>query len=300
MASNPGLLTDWPWKKLGGFKYGILAPLVAHSLYSFATQEKAERDVTNFLVLPFLLSRMIHAQLWTLLSRRKTAIARNRITDKEIQFDQFVREMNWDDQIVMNGLVLYAGGWILPGASKLSIYRSDGIIITILLHAGPVEFVYYWLHRALHHHYLYSRYHSHHHSSIVTQPISSVIHPFAEHLVYFLLFGAPVTATVLNGTASVVSIFGYITFIDLMNYMGHCNFEFIPPRIFSIFPPFKYIFYTPSYHSLHHTQFQTNYALFMPLYDYIYGTMDEGSDALFEASARRKEVTPDVVHPTIL
>lgn len=76
-------------------KYGILAPLVAHSLYSFATQEKAERDVTNFLVLPFLLSRMIHAQLWTLLSRRKTAIARNRITDKEIQFDQFVREMNW-------------------------------------------------------------------------------------------------------------------------------------------------------------------------------------------------------------
>ena len=86
----------------------------------------------------------------------------------------FVMDINSDrdDQIVMNGLVLYAGGWILPGASKLSIYRSDGIIITILLHAGPVEFVYYWLHRALHHHYLYSRYHSHHHSSIVTQPIS--------------------------------------------------------------------------------------------------------------------------------
>lgn len=86
----------------------------------------------------------------------------------------FVTRINLDrdDQIVMNGLVLYAGGWIIPGASKLSIYRSDGIIITILLHAGPVEFVYYWLHRALHHHYLYSRYHSHHHSSIVTQPIS--------------------------------------------------------------------------------------------------------------------------------
>lgn len=77
-----------------------------------------------------------------------------------------------DEQILMNGLVLYLGGMIIPGASKMGMYRSDGIIITIFLHAGPVEFVYYWFHRALHHHYLYSRYHSHHHASIVTQPIS--------------------------------------------------------------------------------------------------------------------------------
>lgn len=41
-----------------------------------------------------------------------------------------------------------------------------------LLHAGPVEFIYYWLHRALHHHFLYTRYHSHHHGSIVTEPIT--------------------------------------------------------------------------------------------------------------------------------
>ena len=29
-----------------------------------------------------------------------------------------------------------------------------------------------------------------------------------------------------------------------------------------------------SFHSLHHTQFRTNYSLFMSLYDYIYGTTD--------------------------
>jgi aldehyde decarbonylase len=44
--------------------------------------------------------------------------------------------------------------------------------MTALLHAGPVEFLYYWFHRALHHHFLYSRYHSHHHASIVTEPIT--------------------------------------------------------------------------------------------------------------------------------
>ena len=54
------------------------------------------------------------------------------------------------------------------------------------------------------------------------------------------------------------------------------------------------------YHSLHHTQFRTNYSLFMPIYDYIYGTMDKSSDALYEKSLIRPEQLPHVVHLTHL
>lgn len=54
------------------------------------------------------------------------------------------------------------------------------------------------------------------------------------------------------------------------------------------------------YHSLHHTQFRTNYSLFMPFYDYVYGTMDQSSDTLYEKSLIRKEESPDVVHLTHL
>jgi aldehyde decarbonylase len=54
------------------------------------------------------------------------------------------------------------------------------------------------------------------------------------------------------------------------------------------------------YHSLHHTQFRTNYSLFMPIYDYVYGTMDKSSDTLYEASLKRPEESPDVVHLTHL
>ncbi|XP_051147340.1 very-long-chain aldehyde decarbonylase CER1-like isoform X2 [Andrographis paniculata] len=176
----------------------------------------------------------------------------------------------------------------------------DGAILIALLHAGPVEFLYYWLHRALHHHFLYSRYHSHHHSSIVTEPITSVIHPFGEILAYYALFIIPIFTTIWNGTASILSIFGYATYIDFMNNMGHCNFEHIPKWIFSAFPPLKYIMYTPSFHSLHHTQFRTNYSLFMPFYDYVYGTMDQSSDLLYEKSLVRKEESPDLVHLTHL
>ncbi|XP_011085187.1 protein ECERIFERUM 1 [Sesamum indicum] len=285
MATKPGFLTDWPWKHLGSFKYIILAPWGMQSIYRAATEGEKERDYTNLLIIPFLLWRALHNQIWISISRYRTAKGNNRIVHRSIEFEQVDRESNWDDQILLNGILLYFFNTILGKPAFLPVWRTDGVIITILLHVGPVEYIYYWLHRALHHHYLYSRYHSHHHSSIVTEPITSVIHPFAEHISYFVLFAIPLLGTVLNGTASLASVFGYITYIDLMNNMGHF---------------LHYLMYTPSFHSLHHTQFRTNYSLFMPFYDYIHGTVDKSSDALYETALKRQEDCPDVVHLTHL
>ncbi|KAL4368588.1 hypothetical protein GQ457_05G031520 [Hibiscus cannabinus] len=300
MASRPGILTDWPWKPLGSFKYIILGPWITESIYSILVKDAEEWDLFNLTILPLILWRVLHQQLWNSLSRYRAAKGTNRIVDKAIDFDQVDRESNWDDQILFNAILLYLINKYIPGASHLPVWRTDGAIIIMLLHAGPVEFLYYWFHRALHHHYLYSRYHSHHHSSIVTQPNTSVIHPFAEHIVYFLLFATPMMTTVLTGTASIVATVGYITYIDFMNSMGHCNFELIPNWLFSIFPPLNYLMYTPSFHSLHHTQFRTNYSLFMPIYDYMYGTVDKSTYTLYENSLKRKEESPNVVHLTHL
>ncbi|VFQ69963.1 unnamed protein product [Cuscuta campestris] len=298
MATTPGFLTNWPWTPLGSFKYVVLAPWVAHSLYSFVTRDERERDYTNFMIFPFLLFRFFHNQLWIGYSRYRTGRGKNRIVDKPIEFDQVDRESNWDDQIILSGVFFYAFNNALSIASRLPAWRTDGVLLMAFLHAGPVEFLYYCLHRALHHHYLYSRYHSHHHSSIVTEPITSVIHPFGEHMAYFALFAIPTLTTVLTRTASIIGVFGYITYIDLMNNMGHCNFELIPKWVFTFFPPLKYLMYTPSFHSLHHTQFRTNYSLFMPFYDYIYGTMDKSTDTLYQTSLERVDDSPDLVHLT--
>ncbi|CAH9095636.1 unnamed protein product [Cuscuta europaea] len=300
MASKPGLLTEWPWARLGSFKYVVLAPFVVHSAYNFIKQKPSDRDPNVLLIFPFLLLRMLHNQLWISLSRYRTAKGENRIVDKTIEFEQVDREMNWDDQIILNGILFYVGYYAIPLAKHMPIWRTDGIIITALLHIGPVEFLYYWLHRALHHHFLYTRYHSHHHSSIVTEPITSVIHPFAEHIAYFILFAIPMLSAVGTGTGSVVAFTGYVLYIDVMNNLGHCNFELVPSCLFSIFPPLKYFMYTPSYHSLHHTQFRTNYSLFMPMYDYFYNTMDVSTDTLYEKSLVRQGDRPDVVHLTHL
>ncbi|KAG9440238.1 hypothetical protein H6P81_020403 [Aristolochia fimbriata] len=148
------------------------------------------------------------------------------------------------------------------------------------------------LHRTLHHHYLYSLYHAHHHSSIATEPISSVVHPFAEILSYYILFSIPQLLMLFTGTASHLAFVAYLTYIDFMNNMGYCNFELVPNWVFKVFPPLKCFMYTPSFHSLHHTQFRTNYSLFMPLYDYMYGTVDRSSDALYEKSLKGEKEIP--------
>ncbi|XP_023521346.1 protein ECERIFERUM 1-like [Cucurbita pepo subsp. pepo] len=300
MASIPGILTDWPWTPLGSFKYVILAPGFIYSIYQYVVKDETERDTSTLVIIPLLLWRMIHNQIWITLSRHRTAKGNARIVDKGLEFDQVDRERNWDDQILLNGLLFYLVANLTSKGRDLPLWRTDGAVITFLLHAGPVEFLYYWLHRVLHHHYLYSRYHSHHHSSIVTEPITSVIHPFAEHLAYFLLFAVPMLTVLFNGTASLGVYALYLSYIDFMNNMGHCNFEFIPNRLFTLFPPLKYLMYTPSFHSLHHTQFRTNYSLFMPFYDYIYGTVDKSSDSLYQKSLEREEEVADVVHLTHL
>ena len=61
-----------------------------------------------------------------------------------------------------------------------------------------------------------------------------------------------------------------------------------------------FTFFSLRFHSLHHTQFRTNYSLFMPFYDYIYGTMDKSTDTLYETSLNKEEEVPRVVHLTHL
>ncbi|KAK8675163.1 hypothetical protein V6N13_033233 [Hibiscus sabdariffa] len=96
MASRPGILTDWPWKPLGSFKYIILGPWITESIYSILVKDAEEWDLFNLTILPLILWRALHQQLWNSLSRYRAAQGTNRIVDKAIEFDQVDRESNWN------------------------------------------------------------------------------------------------------------------------------------------------------------------------------------------------------------
>ena len=77
-----------------------------------------------------------------------------------------------DDMLVMASLILYACREYLPNFHNFPTFNAAGLAIMALTHIGLSESFYYWLHRALHHNFLFTRYHSHHHAAVTTEAIS--------------------------------------------------------------------------------------------------------------------------------
>ncbi|GAB2232366.1 hypothetical protein Drorol1_Dr00011398 [Drosera rotundifolia] len=300
VSSLTGALVGWPWKYLGNYKYFLLAPWVVHSIYSYITKEAKERDFLYLYIFPLLLWRWIHNQMWSTFARHRTAKGYNLLVEKGLEFEQVVAEEDWDDQIIFTGILAYGFVRYTNLVSDLPWWRLDGAVIIMLTHAGPVEFLYYWIHRAFHHGSLYTTFHAVHHAPAHNEPRTAWTHTFAENLVFFGLLFMAIGAALATRTLSIGSLTMYITYVDYMSGLGHCNFEFVPKRLFIIFPPLKYLCLTPSFHSIHHTKYKTNYSLYMPFYDYVYGTWDESSDSFYEAGITKAEEPPAVLHLTHL
>ncbi|MCO5603879.1 hypothetical protein L7F22_058033 [Adiantum nelumboides] len=278
-ASAPGFMYYFPWHNWGSFKYLLYAPLAAKAWYAGMIQGCPLVQNTCFHCLLLVALRYLVFQTWGTMSRLPYFSRKHQIQTKGIKFEQIDHEASWDNMLISVASALWLGA-VFARAENLPAWDSWGLLIVFLMHIGPVEWLYYWGHRALHHHFLFTRYHQHHHSAFVPQPISANNHPFIEIMFYQMLFTMPMFASVVLGHCSLGTIYVYVLFIDFMNAWGHCNFEFIPIWVFEIFWPLKYIIYSPTFHSLHHSKVHTNFCLFMPMYDYLYGTVDASSDSL--------------------
>lgn len=206
--------------------------------------------------------------------------------------------------------VMTAVHWLVPGFHSFPAFDSDGLWKMLLLHMGPTEFIYYWFHRALHSHALFAKYHSHHHKSFVTEPVSGTCHPFLETVGYTANFAVPMLGTWLCGAAplaavhtggcSLATFYLYTSVFDVLNMVGHCNWEFVPCALFDWVPGLKYLIYSPAYHSLHHSRVHTNFCLFMPIYDLMFGTLEREREnpslwtSIKLQAASRRRVAPDV------
>lgn len=78
-------------------QYLVLAPWVLHGCHKMATaKELGEKDVAYLSVLPFMLLRILHSQVWLTISRLMDARGnRRRIVERGIEFEQVDRENNW-------------------------------------------------------------------------------------------------------------------------------------------------------------------------------------------------------------
>jgi sterol desaturase/sphingolipid hydroxylase (fatty acid hydroxylase superfamily) len=163
-----------------------------------------------------------------------------------------------------------------------SLFFSDNSQIwpcakeTFLCHVLLVEPLYYAVHRWLHVPQRMKAMHGFHHLSINTLPTTSSVQNLYEHMVYIATFApAFLLPFFTQGRQHWVVIGGYLIIFDIVNAWGHTNVRIRHSFFTSRYSPLTYLFYTPEFHLGHHAYFQANYALFMPIWDHLFGTYRE-------------------------
>ena len=134
------------------------------------------------------------------------------------------------------------------------------------------EVWFYVSHRLLHTRLLYPL-HAQHHVAQVTQPLTSLSFSIAERLV---LMGGGFGLLLLAMEFMPVTpagMLGYILFNYTFNVFGHGNTEWLPERFVSSWA--GRVFFTPTFHSLHHARYQGHYGLYTVLLDRWLGTAFE-------------------------
>lgn len=193
---------------------------------------------------------------------------------------QHERELDWDQALLFSPAAFVLVDAVTPWLQVERVVPLDwpSLGAALVGHYFLVEPLYYVYHRYLHTPDAYRLSHSHHHSSTITEAISGTSHPFLELIGYLANFSFAFLVPAWCGCFAYELIYIYFVWFDIMNCIGHCNFEVVPRWL--QWGPLKYLVYTSSYHSLHHTKFKCNYCLFCPFWDYLCGTVHPTTQAL--------------------
>ncbi|XP_020578577.1 protein ECERIFERUM 3-like isoform X2 [Phalaenopsis equestris] len=294
-------LSSWPWENLGSFKYLLYGPLVAKVISSKVWEGgKAEEVWCLHLLILFALRALIF-QLWWTFSSMLFLTRKRRIIKDGVDFKQIDKEWDWDNFFIPQAFMSALAFYLFPSLRMLPVWEPKGLLIALVLHVGLSEPLFYFAHRAFHSGLLFNHYHSLHHSSPVPSTFTAGHGTPAEFMVMSLVMGLPLIGASLMGAGSVGLFYVYVLLFDFLRCMGHSNVEVFPSGFFEAFPVLRYLIYTPTYHSIHHIEKNSNYCLFMPLFDALGGTINTKSWSLQkEISSGMNNRVPDFVflaHP---
>ncbi|MCY1016387.1 sterol desaturase family protein [Pyxidicoccus sp. MSG2] len=147
------------------------------------------------------------------------------------------------------------------------------------------EVWFYVTHRLLHTRALY-RLHAQHHVAQVTDPLTSLSFSVVERLVLMGGGFGLVLLAMQFMPVTKVGVMAYIFTNYALNVFGHGNTEWLPERF--VRSPAGRLFFTPTFHALHHARYQGHYGLFTPVLDRWLGTAFEDYEEV-HARARAGE-----------
>lgn len=190
---------------------------------------------------------------------------------------------------LMNNLIMFALVFLAWPLLRLTGVHAGPLPAWYII-AGQVllfiyldDFLYYWMHRALHtNRFLYKKVHGVHHRVFVPWAITAhYMHP-----IEFVLTGSlALLGPVLLG-AHVVTVWIWIAFRQWEAAEGHCGYSF-PWNPSHLIPFYGGV----EYHDFHHAKFHGNYSGFLGYLDGIFGSYSKGYKERLAEKKRERVAT---------
>lgn len=198
-------------------------------------------------------------------------VARRRIQAKAASFADIRREFLYS---LLTALLFSLVGFGVFIGSEIGFFRVYGgdlpragrlafeFIAVVLVH----DTYFYWLHRAMHHRWLFRRVHRLHHKSRVPTPWAS--YAFAPQEA--LLEAAILPLAALAMPMHELTAFLFVWHMIIRNAVGHAGFELFPGWWLNA-PLLRFVT-TTTHHDLHHSHGGCNYGLYFTWWDRWMGT----------------------------
>ena len=128
------------------------------------------------------------------------------------------------------------------------------------------DFYFYITHRAMHHKKIYPIVHKVHHISLNPTPWAA----FSFHPIEAFIQIAWIPIIILFIPLHFLSIAIWVMYMMIFNVIGHLGYEFFPKNFVNSF--LGKIFFTSSFHNMHHSKNNCNYGLYFVIWDKIFST----------------------------
>merc|ERR1712137_252614 len=162
-----------------------------------------------------------------------------------------------------------------PTPVSWSCFFAEVVVLALLM-----DTYFYWVHRSLHHHSVYSLIHRLHHRSKQLTPLSaasfSALELFIMSLGMLSLISFPSLYHFHRLPFLIFALSGH-----LLNMTYHFGVEFCPSWFYSYWPAKNLV--TASYHAVHHLDPRYHYGLYFTHWDRLANTVKPGFDQLYAA-----------------
>lgn len=139
---------------------------------------------------------------------------------------------------------------------------------------------FYWMHRLMHHPFLFKRVHLIHHKSTNPTPLTAyAFHPLEATLEALIMPLLAFTLPVHN-----VAIGSFLLFQIMYNVYGHLGFEVLPKHFHKTWVG-RWM-NTSVAHNQHHHKFKGNYGLYTLFWDRMLGTVHKDYDKIYHETTK--------------